>query len=109
MSDIRLPAVLAIGFTGHRTLPDEAKTREQICGFLAGKKTAFPGIICGISSAAAGADLLFAECCIQLDIPLRVLLPFPKEDFRRDFDDAEWARAEQVMRKAVSLEVTGDP
>ena len=32
---VRLPEVLAIGFTGHRKLPDEAKSRQLIRGFLA--------------------------------------------------------------------------
>ena len=107
-SDIRLPAVLAIGFTGHRKLPDEAKCREWVHTFLAEKKAAHEGIVYGVSSVAAGADLLFAENCLLLEMPLRVLLPFPKEEFRKDFDDKTWARAEYVMQNAVSVEVTGD-
>ncbi len=104
---IRLPATLAIGFTGHRSLPDEEKSRQLIYGFLKERKAATPGMIYGVSSAAAGGDLLFAESCIQLEIPLRVLLPLPKEQFRDDFDPATWQRAENVLSKAVSVEVTG--
>jgi len=109
-SDIRLPAVLAIGFTGHRNLPpDEAKCRQLIRNFLAEKKAAVAGIVYGVSSVAEGADLLFAESCLQLGIPLQVLLPFPREDFLKNFDPAARARSERVMQKAVSVEVTGDP
>jgi len=107
-SEIRLPAVLAIGFTGHRNLPDEKMSRECIRSFLAEKKAATPCIVYGVSSVAEGADLLFAESCGQLGIPLRVMLPFPRDEFLRKFDAATRARAEQVMQNAVSLEVTGD-
>jgi hypothetical protein len=57
---------------------------------------------------AAGGDLLFAESCVQLGIPLRVLLPLPQKYFRKDFDTATWVRAEQVLSKAVSVAVAGD-
>ena len=53
---ICLPAVLAIGFTGHRSLKDEYKLRLQIRDFLREQKAAFEGIVCGVSSAAAGGD-----------------------------------------------------
>jgi hypothetical protein len=100
--------VLAIGFTGHRRLPDEAKSRKLICEFLREQKATSSGIVYGVSSAAAGGDLLFAESCIELEIPLRVLLPLPQEYFRKDFDTATWLRAEQVLSKAISVEVTGN-
>jgi hypothetical protein len=106
-STIRLPSVFAIGFTGHRTLPDEGKCRRLIYDFMAEKKAGGSEIIYGVSSVAAGADLLFAECCLELEIPLRILLPMPKEYFERDFDAATWSRAEHVMQKAISVEVTG--
>jgi hypothetical protein len=107
-SAIRLPSVLAIGFTGHRSLPDEVKSRALISGFLREQKAKTPAIVYGASSVAAGADLLFAESCLELEIPLRILLPLPKEEFRKDFDAATWLRAEAVMSKAVSVDVTGD-
>lgn len=107
-SVVRLPAVLAIGFTGHRKLPDEERSREVICRFLREQKTANPGIVYGVSSAAAGGDLLFAESCLELDIPLRILLPMPQERFRNDFDASGWARAELVLSRAISVEVTAD-
>jgi hypothetical protein len=103
-----LPSVLAIGFTGHRHLPDEAKSGAQILNFLKEKKEKTPGVVYGISSVAVGGDLLFAEACIQLGLPVRVLLPMPKEQFREDFDEATWRRAEQVLRKSMYVEVTGE-
>ena len=103
---IQLPAMLAIGFTGHRVLVDEAKCRGSIFGFLEQQKKSAVGSVYGVSSVAAGADLLFAESCLQLALPLCVLLPLPVEEFRKDFDESSWSRAEEVLRKAASVEVT---
>ena len=58
-SSIRLPATLAIGFTGHRKLHDEAKCRKLLFDFLSQRKAAAPAMIYGVSSVAAGGDLLF--------------------------------------------------
>ena len=40
-----------------------------------------PGVVYGVTSAAAGADLLFAETCLELHLPIRVFLPFPRSNF----------------------------
>ena len=104
---IQLPATVAIGFTGHRVLSDEARSRKSISDFLQRQRTSSSGLVYGISSVAMGGDLLFAESCIQLELPLRVLLPMPVEEFRKDFDEESWSRAEEVLRKAASVEVTG--
>ncbi|MGB9408659.1 MAG: hypothetical protein WCA89_14065 [Terracidiphilus sp.] len=104
---IKFPATVAIGFTGHRTLDDEAKCRKSIFDFLEQQKASLSGLVYGISSVAAGGDLLFAESCIQLALPLCVLLPLPAEEFRKDFDKEGWSRAEQILSKAASIEVTG--
>lgn len=104
---VRLPEVLAIGFTGHRKVPYEAKSRQLIRDFLARQKESHQGIVYGISSAASGGDQLFAESCLELNIPLRVLLPRPAEQFRSDFDDTSWQRTVRIMENAISVEVTG--
>ena len=104
-SRVRLPAVLAIGFTGHRRLPDEEQSRKLIRGFLEQQLAAGQGVVFGVCSVAAGGDLLFAENCLELSIPLRVLLPMPQERFRDDFDAATWARAERVLADAIAVEV----
>ncbi len=104
---IELPATVAIGFTGHRALVDEAQCRKSILEFLEQRRKTALGLVYGISSVAAGGDLLFAESCIQLGLPLRVLLPLPMDEFRKDFDENSWLRAEQVLRKAASVEVVG--
>jgi hypothetical protein len=108
IGSIRLPAVLAIGFTGHRTLHDEPKLRQVILDCLRRQKAASRWIVYGVSSAAAGADQIFAESCLELEIPLRVLLPKPVEHFRNDFKAESWQRTEKILDKAISVEVTGN-
>jgi hypothetical protein len=106
-ASLQLPATLAVGFTGHRKLPDETKCREAIRKVLLEWIEKFPGVLYGVSSAAAGGDLLFAETCLELKLPVRIFLPVPREQFSEDFDEASWARAESVFRNALSVEVTG--
>lgn len=106
-SAVKLPPTLAIGFTGHRHLPDEAKCRDAIRKVLSDWKAMAPGVVYGVSSAAAGGDLLFAESCLELGLPIRIFLPSPKEQFRNDFDNSTWDRAERVLAKALSVDVMG--
>jgi hypothetical protein len=104
---VRLPSVLAIGFTGHRSLGDEDQSRRAIRGVLEDWKARFPGTVYGVSSAAAGGDLVFAETCLELGLAIRILLPLPREEFRTDFDAANWERAEKVFAQALLVEVVG--
>lgn len=105
---VELPTLLIIGFTGHRQLPDESRARTWITAFLREQQGKSSRVVCGLSSLAAGGDLLFAEACIQLGIPLRVLLPMPVEQFREDFDEPSWARVVHAMEAAIAVEVTGN-
>lgn len=102
---IRLPSTVAVGFTGHRTIPQESKVRRLVFDYLARRKSTIEGLVYGVSSAAAGGDLLFAETCIELSIPLQIILPFEQEQFRRDFDDPTWVRVQHVLQKALSIEI----
>jgi hypothetical protein len=106
-STVKLPFILAIGFSGHRKLIDEDKCRNAIRGVLGEWKEKNSGVVYGVSSVAAGGDLLFTESCIELNLPVRVMLPSPPEKFREDFDDSTWKRAERVMASALSVEVKG--
>lgn len=105
-SRVKLPHTLAIGFTGHRNLPDQDKSRAAIRKVLEEWIARIPGVAYAVSSAAAGGDLLFAETCLELKLPIRIFLPMPKEQFRDDFDDPTWERAERVFASALSVEVT---
>jgi hypothetical protein len=104
---IRLPEVLTIGFTGHRHVDDEAMCRAALHSLLTQQQAIPDRALHAVSSVAAGTDLLFAETCIELAIPLQVLLPLPQNEFCKDFDAAAWQRAEQVMSASLSVEIIG--
>lgn len=56
-----------------------------------------------VSSAAAGADLIFLRTCVELRIPAIVILPFPEERFSEDFEDAEeWELAKHLCGVALA-------
>ncbi len=84
-TSVQLPAALAIGFTGHRHLPDEARSREAIRKVLLEWIDKVPGVVYGVTSAAAGGDLLFAETCIELNLPIRDFLACPEGKIPRRF------------------------
>jgi hypothetical protein len=102
-----LPITFAIGFTGHRRISGKETARVAVRKFLAAQQAESLARIYGVTSVAAGADLIFAETCLELGIPLRVLLPFPPEEFRKDFDEPTWQRAEYAMAQALSVDVVG--
>lgn len=58
----------------------------------------------GISSAACGGDLLFAEAALERSVPLRLYLPFEEETFLQksvEFADSDWpARYRAVVSRA---------
>jgi hypothetical protein len=106
MSEGKLRRVWVIGFAGHRAIADSAATKAAILAGLCGFCENADGVVVGRASAAAGADLIFLECCRDLGLAYSVVLPFPKDRFRLDFDDdAEWTRAEGLMAAASNTEV----
>ena len=104
-SQVRLTPALQIGFSGHRNLSDDRLCRDMIVKVLKDWQAKLPGGISGLSSIADGGDLIFAEACFELGIPVRVLLPLPPAQFREDFDAATWTRAESALQRAASFEV----
>ena len=104
---VQLPEVLAVGFSGHRKVPYEAKSRQVIRDFLARQKESHHGILIGVSSAAAGGDQLFAESCIELKIPLRILLPRPCRAVSCRLRRSLMATHRAHPENAISVEVTG--
>jgi len=104
-SQVKLAPALQIAFSGHRTLIDENLCRSVIRKVLDDWKARAPNGISGLSSLAAGGDLLFAEVCFELGIPLQVLLPLPQAQFREDFDPVTWNRVEAALRRAAFFNV----
>lgn len=96
-----VPLVVHVGFAGSRTLSDELSDADesafvaQVGEALAQRLTRLRGdlglgaghVLCGVSSLAAGSDLLFAAACDDAKILRRVLLPRELENFLADSED----------------------
>lgn len=89
--------------TGHRRIrfPDEVQTA---LGWLLSRFEA----VTAISGGSAGADTLFAQAAIELEIPLRLYLPnrYYREYYPGSVSDEIVAAAEQVLYTTYRPEVT---
>jgi hypothetical protein len=99
--------VYAIGFVGDSSLADEGTCRRAIERFLLEQRRVTDRILYGVSSLAACGELIFAESCIALGVPLRLLLPLARDRFLSESDTSVRGRFEQVIDKAMSVEVAG--
>lgn len=91
-----------LGFAGHRRADDKEAMRSAIRSGLEEMRELLGARMIALCSAAAGADLIFLRCCVDLRIPAIVILPFDEERFSEDFDDrSEWIFATHLM--SVSL------
>jgi len=61
-----------------------SKAKVWLREHLEAEKAETKGSLSGIAGAASGTDLLFHEVCNELGIPTTVVLPIPKEDYRRE-------------------------
>lgn len=117
----KLPVVVQLGFAGSRQLfAEDGLSKEQEDAFLAtieahlterlrrlpvdlhlGKRH----FLCGISQVAIGGDTLFTRACRALEIPQRILLPQPLDEYltatgsegERDFSDDEQRTARELL------------
>jgi hypothetical protein len=77
-----------IAITGHRRLNEPEVVRAQLTQLLADYKARYPATV-ALSALAAGADSIFAEEAIKLQIPLRYVLPFELNVYEEDFSVSE--------------------
>ena len=98
MSENMFHRLWLIGFAGHRRVDDPERAKAALRRELDAMVAELDGEVVGVSSAAAGADLLFLEACRDAGLKTVVLLPFDRQRFAQDFEDpAEWRRAEQLI------------
>jgi hypothetical protein len=104
--DAVLPNWLVVGFSGHRHLDNAGVVDAAIRRVLDDLARRNPRLV-GVSSAALGADTLFAEEMLRRHCPLRIVLPFPVARFERDFtgDPDAWARSLAVVRAAIDVDL----
>jgi len=80
---------LVIGVTGHRDLLDSElpMIRQRVRDMFAALAADFPDLpFLVMTPLAEGADRLVAEVASELDIPVVILLPMPRELYHSDFE-----------------------
>lgn len=105
--DVPLPAIWVVGLTGHRHLKNEEAVRGLIREQMETLSRMVQGRLLGCSSAAIGADMLFAETCATLKVPWKALLPFSPAEFKTDFSESQWSHASELLKGAVEMEISG--
>ncbi len=114
-----LPVPRVVVFAGHlidrpgrprvRFPPDlEAPVREALRSWLARTRPGF-----GYAAAACGADILFLEALLDAGVDAHVVLPYDREQFRRDSVDvvpgAAWsARFDRVLAGASGVTMASE-
>lgn len=104
-----LPLFHVVGFTGHRQLADPAGVAAAITTIIADLQHEAPGDWIAQSSVAEGADLLFVQTALGLNLGWEAVLPLPLADFARDFTPERWAEIRQLLNRAEHLEVAAEP
>jgi hypothetical protein len=107
VDDSELAPVWVVGFTGHRHLRDPVVVGTIIREQLEMLRKEILGELVGYASIAIGADTHFAEACQTLKMPWIAALPFPASDFRNDFNESEWSRANELLSRASDVEICG--
>ncbi|MEY2564477.1 MAG: hypothetical protein QOH88_2670 [Verrucomicrobiota bacterium] len=94
-----------LGFTGHRHIRNEDKVSKVLREVITFLRDENDGEIIGRSSVASGGDVLFAEACLASSLKWIAQLPFPEEEFKKDFSEKDWARAKALLNQALRVEV----
>ena len=89
-----------IGVTGHRDiLPEDIEgARQKSREILSTIKSSMPATsITIISGLAEGADRIFAEAALELNMPVEAVLPMPLKYYQNDFDEPSCAELERIL------------
>ncbi len=128
-SDQKLPCVVQLGFAGARRLfdpaPDAPETeqkweqklhdhlRDSLKQMRSKMKLSDESFFCGISQIAVGADMVFARVMTESDLPHRIFLPQPVEDYLTatgsqgdDFSAAEKQQARRLLDAENIIQTT---
>ena len=89
--------MLRIGITGHRDILNTDEVRSEIATCLQDYKKIDKELL-AITSVAAGADTIFTEEAIKQNIPLQIELPFALEEYKKDFNQADLEKLEDLIK-----------
>ena len=93
--------MIRIGITGHRNLHEKfiENYKQRVSIKLKKLKKEYSEIIL-YSALADGADRLIIYEAIRLDIEFIVVLPMPKDEYKKDFDDSSKVEFESLLEKS---------
>ena len=97
---------ILIGVTGHRSInnSDYSVLYESVQKELRAIQSRCPHTeIKMLNSLAVGADRLCARAALDLKIPLIAVLPFEKERYESDFNEAETAEFRALLKEAEQI------
>lgn len=105
---------MLIGISGKRFISAEKKqplTEYLVRVIHSVKEKKGESEMTAVCSLAIGADTLFAEvACTVFNLPLKVILPMPVEEYRKDFQGKDLAVFNDYLSKAVEvLVLSGEP
>ena len=89
-----------VGVTGHRDiLPGDVEAaRQHSHELLSSLKSAMPATrITVISGLAEGADRIFAEAALALNMSVEAVMPMPLKYYKNDFDEASSAELDRIL------------
>ncbi len=89
-----------IGVTGHRDiLPEDVEgAKQKSRELLSSLKSAMPATrITVISGLAEGADRIFAEAALALNMSVDAVMPMPLKYYKNDFDEASSAELDRIL------------
>jgi hypothetical protein len=120
-TDLRPPAILSVGMTGHRDLASVPETQQaiedSIAGILASLTSALRGAseidkaffspdeskLLFLTMAADGADLLGARAAARCGVDHACILPFPMAEYSKDFEARQLPAASEFIASASSM------
>jgi hypothetical protein len=93
-----------LGIVGHRYFSDRETSLfvAKQCAEILRQVSAEHGDLVAISAIAEGADTLFAEAAVELNLPLEIVRPF--EDYADDFETVSARSRYQKLREAARKE-----
>jgi len=89
-----------VGVTGHRDiLPEDIDAaRQSSRELLSSLKSAMPATrITVISGLAEGADRIFAEAALALNMSVEAVMPMPLKYYKKDFDETSSAELDRIL------------
>ena len=116
--DLRPPAILSVGVTGHRNIgPNSVSIEEAIATILTSLREALFSVVRAdptifseekpkirfITMAAEGADQAGTSAALRCSVDVAYILPFHWNDYCADFKPENIPLAEQLLSNATSL------